>query len=291
MKKTLFKLLRFSGLPYLLRELVQREKISIVILHDPSPETAEKCFKYLKKHYSLIHLDELIHGLENNKKHKFPSKSMIITFDDGHIGNYDLMDKIEEYNVPLTIFVCSAIIGTKRGFWFNENYSSSFKKNLKIVSNKKRLDLLKDKGFYQTNNGDKATALQEDHILKMRNTVNFQSHGRFHPIFTNCSTEEIEKEIFESKRDLEENFNFNIDAIAYPNGNYSSREKLLVKKAGYKCALTIDFGYNSLTHDPFMLKRIGISDSANLDEIIVKSSGLWDILTMSNFRFIRKLKK
>jgi hypothetical protein len=51
----------------------------------------------------------------------------------------------------------------------------------------------------------------------------------------------------------------------------------MVKDAGYKYAITTRPGYNSLGSDIFRLKRLSVNDSGNIDEIVVKSSGVWGI--------------
>ena len=81
---------------------------------------------------------------------------------------------------------------------------------------------------------------------------------------------------------LEKDFDLIINAIAYPNGDYSNRDIKLVKKAGYKCGLTVDFGYTSKNTDLFRLKRLSINDSIDLKEIIVKASGLWAFFKTRN---------
>ncbi len=83
----------------------------------------------------------------------------------------------------------------------------------------------------------------------MRKCVNFQSHTLFHPILPNCSDEEARIEIINSKKKLEIEYGLVINSIAYPNGDYSERDILLAKEAGYKCGITVDFGFNTINTD------------------------------------------
>ncbi len=46
MKKLIFKALRYSGLPFLFREIFQRNRVSILLFHDISKDTASQTFKY-----------------------------------------------------------------------------------------------------------------------------------------------------------------------------------------------------------------------------------------------------
>ena len=97
-----------------------------------------------------------------------------------------------------------------------------------------------------------------------------------------CTDDEAKTELFNSKIELESNYGFDINTISYPNGDYSSRDIKLSEKAGYKCGITVDYGYNSLKSDPFRLKRLSVNDTGDLNELIVKSSGLWSFFKTLN---------
>lgn len=116
----------------------------------------------------------------------------------------------------------------------------------------------------------------------MKHYVNFQSHTLFHPILPKCNNDEARVEICNSKEILEREYMLEINAISYPNGDYSERDILLAKEAGYKCGITVDFGFNSIKTDVFRLKRLSVNDTSNLDELIVKASGVWSFLKRKN---------
>ncbi|HRV84191.1 MAG TPA: polysaccharide deacetylase family protein, partial [Saprospiraceae bacterium] len=71
-------------------------------------------------------------------------------------------------------------------------------------------------------------------------------------------------------------------AIAYPNGDYSDRTVEMSRNSGFQCGVTVDYGFNSMTSDPYRLKRLSINDTGDLNELIVKSSGLWGFLKTRN---------
>src|SRR5262249_52809892 len=105
----------------------------------------------------------------------------------------------------------------------------------------------------------------------------FQSHTVFHPILPSCTPERARREIVESKEILERQYGLKIYALAYPNGDHSDRDVELLRVAGYSCGLTMIAGFNDWKTDPFRLRRFAVSDDAGLNELIVKSSGLWGI--------------
>ena len=114
--------------------------------------------------------------------------------------------------------------------------------------------------------------------------VNIQSHTMFHPSLPKCSDSEARMEIFNAKKLLEKDYGLKINAIAYPNGDYSERDIELSKQSGYKCGITVDFGYNTIKTDIFRLKRLDVNDAGDINEFIVKSSGVWDFFKTRNGR-------
>ena len=280
MKNTLFKILRYTGLPFLFRELIQKNRITILLFHDISPETADFTFQYLRKKYNLISLNDLLNAIDYKDLISLPQKALIITFDDGHIGNYNLFPLIRKNKVPVTIFLCAAIINTKRNFWFTYKPSEGKKGELKKIINSERLAILNRYGYTQEEEHETPQALNKIQIMEMKECVNFQSHTLFHPILTQCSFDDAKKEIYESKKLLEDEYGLTINAISYPNGDYSKREIDIAKDGGYFCGVTVDYGFNTTSTDVYKLKRISVKDTFNLDELIVKSSGVWGLIKL-----------
>jgi len=281
-RKIIFKILRITGLPFLFRELWQKNRITILLFHDISAQSAEKVFKYLRSRYSLVDLNELVDRYEGNKLDGLPKKPLIITFDDGHLKNYDLLPVIQKYEIPVTIFLCASIVDTKRQFWFQFDNLTSPLQALKRIPNKERLQFLKRDGFDQEVEYNEVQALQKEHIEEMKDYINFQSHTLFHPILPFCTDQEAREEIVSSKSFLEEEYGLSINAISYPNGDYSERDIELSRQAGYKSGLTVDYGFNSSTTDPFRLKRLSVNDTEDLNELAVKASGLWGFFKTLN---------
>ena len=247
------------------------------MFHDIDANTAEMAFSHLRKKYNLISLKEYVEANRSNNGTTLPEKSMIITFDDGYLTNYTLLPVIKKYNIPVTVFLCAGIINTKRHYWFiNENMNGT-KKDLKRMPNKQRLEILKEYGFYNEREYDHAQALSKVQIMEMAPYVDFQGHTLFHPCLPCSEDIEVKTELIESKKILEKEYNLNVYGFAYPNGDYSVRDIEILKKENYKCALTLDSGYNNQNTDLFRLKRFSVNDTTNLDELIVKSTGLWSL--------------
>jgi peptidoglycan/xylan/chitin deacetylase (PgdA/CDA1 family) len=287
MKSSIFKILRYSGLPALMRLLFQRKYVTILTFHELTPLVAEKFFLYLKKNYNIISLQSFFKVIENKNEYLLPKWSLVITFDDGSISNYSLLNIIVRHKIPVTIFLNSGIINSKRHYWFKYNRELFSNKALKQISNKARLELMGQHGFRQDQEYDYPQALSKDQIIEMSKFIDMQSHTVFHPCLPKCEKAEAEFEIINCKKNLESEYGFDINAIAFPNGDFTPREIEIVKLAGYKYSLTTKNGYNSTFADPFKLKRLDPGHTDNFDEFVVKSSGLqilWQIFKNINLK-------
>ena len=285
MKPVLFKILRLSGIPFLIKESIQKRNVTIITFHQPLVDTFEICTRYLKKYYNIIPLLQYIEYLQGIRS--IPKKSIIITLDDGLKNNYELLNIIKAYKIPITIFLCSEIVGTTRHFWWTHKIVGYSLKELKRMPELERRNLYKQNDFdYVTNYGEKSRQvlnMEEINEMFLSGYVDFQSHTMSHVLLDKCDDSLALEEIQYSKINLEKKLNKPVYALAYPNGFYSNREIINVQKTGYICALTMDPGFNAKKTNQFKLRRLGISDKANIDEIIVRTSGLWG--------FIKKIKK
>jgi len=270
--------LAISPIPWLIRELVQRNKVTILTYHELSPAVADKHFKHLNSKYNIITLKDYLSSRKTQTMNRLPPKALIITIDDGHKSNYALLEIFHKHRIKPTIFLCSGIVGSKRHFWWKNISKRNELQKLKKVSNKERLRILAQNGFEERRLYKNRQALSEDEILNMKNLVDFQSHTIFHPILPQCSIEQAKTEICGSKLQLEEKYRTNILALAYPNGDYSEREIAIAIECGYECALTLDPGFNSTITDMYKMKRFVIPDDAEERDLILRSSGVWDYI-------------
>lgn len=274
-----FAVMRFSGLPFICRELLQRRRVTILCYHEPQHESAARHFTRLKSLYNIISLREYVEWRSDPKCKRLPPKALILTLDDGHRSNTELRSLLYDLNVPVTIFVCTAIIGTRRHYWWKEVTDPRLAQELKRVSNEVRLARLKEEaGFAETTEFKEPQALTFAETKALATLADIQSHTRFHPVLPRCTAERASNEIIGSKIELERVLSASVYAIAYPNGDYGAREVRLARGAGYRCGLGLRGGYNSDSTDMFGLRRIAMVDTAGLNEVVVRTSGLWSML-------------
>ena len=266
-------LIRASGIPWIIREIICKNKTTIILYHDPKPQVLKNHLEYLSKHYSFISLTTLVDAIHQKDWSKIPRKSLVITVDDGYAGNYELVPILKAYGVIATIYVCSGIVGTNRHFWFKE--AAGRGRNLKSRKNEERLTTLQGEiSFFPEKEYSYREALSREEIMDMAETVAIESHSKFHAILTTCKDDVCEEEICGSKADLEMLLGKSCEHFSYPNGDYSEREIQYIKECGYKSARTIDSGWNDVMSDPYRLRITGVSDDASITLLIAQLSGL-----------------
>lgn len=281
LRSAVFAILRYSGVPFLLREIAQRSKVTIVVYHSPAVNEAKEHFRALAARYNVISLSDYMRAREEDTIRHLPPKSLIITFDDGHRSNFALKPLLEESGLPIAIFLCSGVVGTNRHYWWFHTRCAAEVEAYKLMTDAQRVNCMLNQGYNAQREFQDRQSLSFSEIEALKPWVEFQSHTVTHPILTACSDEKAEHEIMHSRTELEEQYKLSIQALAFPNGDYGEREIALARKAGYTCALTLDRGFNDERTDLFRLRRIALSDEASVHELLVKTSGLWNLFRLS----------
>jgi peptidoglycan/xylan/chitin deacetylase (PgdA/CDA1 family) len=275
MRKLAFLALRLTLLPFVFREVLQRNKVTIIVYHAPAPQVFDAHIGVLRRLYNIVPLSAYVDARRTRDFSKLPPKALVVTLDDGHGSNSALKDVLERHNVPITIFLCSGLIGTRRRFWFLHEKSSAIVQRLKTVPDDQRIATLRRAGFDEAKEFEERQALSIAELRELNSRVDFQSHTVFHPILPRCSEEKAQAEIAGSRSDLRTRLGHEVYALAYPNGDYSERELRLAERAGYSCALSAYGGFNTKRTPLFRLRRIVVPDDADRHELLVKASGLW----------------
>ena len=267
--------IRLTGLPWLIRNTYARRKVTIILYHDPKPGQFERHMAYLSNRYRFISFDDLLSAIQSRDWQHIPHKALIVTFDDGHRGNYALLDIFRKYGLRPTIYLVTQVVGTLRHFWFchpgvdcDPIIQLQTEDRNRILRDHYSFDPLKE---YPT---DQRHALSCDEIEEMKSHVDFQPHTQFHPILPLTPDDESRCEIADSKRDLESMLGRRCDHFSYPNGQYSSRDVEYVRQAGFLTSRTVDVGWNDLQTDPLKLKITGVTDDASVNVLAAQLSGI-----------------
>jgi len=201
----------------------------------------ERQMRFLKNFgYNVVPLAELISFVEEGRT--IPARSVSITFDDGYRDVYTYAFPIlKKYNLPATVFVIINEIGRPA-----------------------------------------QDRLSWDEINEMQDSglISFGSHCLGpEPLVNIKSKEELRRQIFASKKALEEQLGREVYIFSYPEGRFDANIKNLVRDAGYKIAVACSPGKKFSNSDILALKRLRISASAdNLLVFWVETSGIYTFL-------------
>jgi len=79
-------------------------------------ETFGQCLRFFNRHYNVVSLGEVMASIEG--KCPLPSRSLLITFDDGFADNLDYaLPLLRKHNASATIFITSDVIGHEERLW------------------------------------------------------------------------------------------------------------------------------------------------------------------------------
>jgi len=267
--------LLLSAIPLFIRLTAARRGCSILIYHNPKPEALDRHLHYLKQHYRFIALSDLCDAIGSGDDCALLGGTLVLTIDDGHAGNAQLLPIFHKHGIRPTIYICSAVVGTEQVFWWQHKAAKALGLDrLKHLPDAERRRLLALHTPLTDPAQNSRAALSREEIAALMTVADIQSHTRTHPILTQCDDAARRAEITGSKSEIEAMTGKPCLDFAYPNGDYGAREIAALKEAGYRSARTCDLGWNNRATDPFKLRGIGIADDASVAWLAVQVSGV-----------------
>ena len=221
------------------------------------PEVFAQQMAFLTQNgFNVITLEQLVSYKE--KKTKPPPKTVILTFDDGYRDNYlNAFPILEKYGFKGTFFVVTDYIGSDRIFHW--------------------LKLGEKSLAHSRENRPYWLPLSPKEMLEMSaRGACFGSHSKTHLYLSDIDEDEAIEELKQSKEYLERLLSKPVRCFAYPFGNFNKSVKGLVKAAGYKMAVTVKAGSNTLRSSPFELRRTVIEAKDSPSRFRRKVEGAYD---------------
>lgn len=115
-------------------------------------------------------------------------------------------------------------------------------------------------------NGPNYLTTQQIQEMVDSGLVSVQTHTLSHRELTSLSLEEIQKELVESKKYLEETYNIQVDTVCYPIGKYNANV-INIAKENYKYGLAMTGGvYYSDIHKLYEIPRIYANRSMTIQQ-------------------------
>lgn len=261
-----------------------------ILFHQPSRKLFNSIIIWLKnKGYTFLSSSQLIEILD--KKMPFPKGAVWISLDDGWRSNLDNVIPIAvKHNIPITIFANTDAIEKGAYWWrkvrqFPQALPAQYQDvaTIRKLPEKTRKQVLESMDQSGVKYPREAMAVEE--LKKIANIpqVTIGAHTVSHPLLTSCNDEEIDFEITESKRKIEEWTGKTVNIFAYPNGAYSGREKSVLQTRGFKLAVTTKSGFISPETDTYLVPRNEIAEMASILENLCHVLGIWQ-------KFVTKIK-
>jgi peptidoglycan/xylan/chitin deacetylase (PgdA/CDA1 family) len=264
------------------------------IVEQEAPALTEQ-LHFLARHFKVVSLETMVNRLANNAA--LEASEIVLTFDDGLRNNllvvYPILQRLE---FPATFFVCPELVETEAWLWNNEARCrlqtlsapalSDLSKSLlapddsseRIIEWMKTLPLQQRREAEETirnaTAGFQPTAAQHAAFDMMNwndlrsldpRLITLGSHTMSHPILTTLSGPQIEAELMESRRSLEQHLQRPVDFFCYPNGSYDERAYEIARKT-YRAAVTTESGvvHRQESLDLHRLPRIPSAENAAL---------------------------
>ena len=288
--------LLFSGKVNIAKEeIFSKNYITSLFFHNPSQRFFRRCIQWLKKNgYFFISVDQLIQYVQNQQE--FPKGAVWLSIDDGWKDNIqNIIPVINEYKIPITFFIATDPVENQGIFWWTffekckdqlPNYFESNSLDLKNIKEKDRKKIIQDlKKRCKKKVIREVMEIEEVKSLAQNPLITIGSHSVHHALTVNCTDNELEFEIKESKEKLREWANKEVKYFSYPNGRFDGRERKILKESGYKLAATDKKRFITNNDDLYLIPRIGIKDEISFYEAICKIVGIW----RTNISKIKKL--
>jgi peptidoglycan/xylan/chitin deacetylase (PgdA/CDA1 family) len=209
---------------------------------------------WLKENYIVVPLFELIKniGSRNTKKAHMAS----LTFDDGYVNFCEhAVPILEEYGCHATAFIPSGKVGCHNDW---DEGEKGFQK-MPIMSYQQLRELPEE-------------------------IVEIGSHGISHIALGKLASHEVQREIFESRSEIEQKIGRRVRFFSYPFGSYpfqyraESNQNIKLLLSAYAGACTIWWGRFNEQKDIYALRRIGIWESDSFEDFLDKMRGYYDWL-------------
>jgi peptidoglycan/xylan/chitin deacetylase (PgdA/CDA1 family) len=271
-----------------------------------SPRVFEEQVCYFAAHFRPVLMDTLINCIQSRQP--FPENAIVLTFDDGYADNYEAARVLKKHGMSGVFYITAGCIESEERFWVGEIHHLLGKTNQNVVRLRVRDKLFEtflsdsdraepirrltqliktvDVATRERIREELKTQLYdvpplEDHLMltwrqlseMVAMGMEIGGHTMTHCNLPSATKKEAWNEISACKVLLEERLGTNVEHFAYPNGGssqyYNSQIKEMVRRAGYRSAVTSKVGVVDLSNDPFELWRIRTTEQ--LSEI------LWEI--------------
>jgi len=235
--------------------------------------------QWLARHYAVVPLRELLDRLAANR----PLRGLAtITFDDGYWGVFEhAWSLLLELGLPATVFVVAEAPETGDAFWWDHPAAAQ------QATPERREQWLRDlrgdrEGIISALAAVAPPPLPRDLHPADWDTIaratdaglTLGVHSATHRTLTELDDAELEREIFTSWETIRQRVGVRAECFAYPYGRWDARVRDVVRAAGYRGAVTLDYGLVRVAADPWALPRVHVPASISSRAFVAWAAGL-----------------
>ena len=254
---------------------------------DATPESLDRQLGILRRHFSFIALDDLLHHLDGNP---LPPNPALVTFDDGYRDNLtNALPVLRRHGVRAAFFVATEYVAKRRLFWWDritwivkharkrrfslsgpgaedvdlqQGIEPAARRLHEVVKRHAGLDL---EGFLESlaraADAPWSEAIEKElvdrHVMGWDDVralraagMDVGSHTRTHRVLSTIPATELASELSGSRAELEDVLGEPVPALAYPVGKPVASipdVRAAVVDAGYRLAFSYGAGRQDLT--------------------------------------------
>ncbi len=250
----------------------------------------------IARHFTPLSLSEAVERLQNNT---LPQRAICVTFDDGYRDNAEVAFPIlKKWKIPATFFVASSFLDGGR-MWNDtvietvRNYEGDeldltelnlgvFDTQTNQQKEQSAQSIIQQIKHCAPHERDQKVKFVASHANNLPNDLMMDSvqvknmseqgiaiggHTVTHPILATLTVKEVEQEISDGKQALENIIQKPIELFAYPNGkpgkDYLPEHVDIIKKLGFKVAVSTQWGVSNSKSDIYQLNRFTPWDKSN----------------------------
>lgn len=254
----------------------------------------ERHLKYICKHFTPISIKEFYNRY---KKNIWEGREILLTFDDGYRNLLtDGLPLLEKYDIPFALFITTDNISNDKLFPTTINRLVNLAVYKDCAETEKISRRMKSKSVEVVENlcDQLLGKISQKQLIELRqkyssvNPMNWDEVKRISqsPLCTigsHCTTHicchdnqqtiEIERQLTESKKEIEMRLGIPCDFLAWPNGSYTPQAEKIAYNCGYKLALSTKYRPVSVG-SPFSVGRIYVPyDYARFKYVISRYPG------------------
>ena len=212
----------------------------------------------------------------------YREKKVLVTVDDGDISFYHHMfPLLKAHKIPAILFIITSLIDTKIPFWWDELvYLLGPEKGEKMVwevkgwPNHKRMSYLEELRQSTTKPPLEQQQLTTAQLIEMQAAgVTIANHSHTHPMFDQCTEEELRYEFRSARAFFKEKGLAGYSLFAYPNGNSSPLAERVAKEEGISHAFLFDHKTPAKEFNPYRISRLSVTDQTPVKKLNFILSG------------------